>query len=502
VRIPFPEHIPIDRAVVFAILLFIIQSLERTPLYFSAGCVTFLILATLAFNTAGGLTRASGAYVFFYSVLVVVIGLCYKALLGEPADSNLHDPQTTIAVYVVGMAGMLAAVTVSRRFARKTGLVQNILKDENMYRSCVGCIVFGIAGPVLIGLLGSGGTQLNSAFAQLNQLVPLAIVIGVMYEIRRSGGTRSINAPVVFAIAYYFFFFGLLGFSKQGMVVPFLCWLLPVCALRFRLSALQVISCVLGTFILFHYLVPYSQYGRRYLEDSPSTSQRFDIAVPLLSHPEDTRQRYQEIQDEQTVGTYFNGPQGFWDRLQFISVDDSLIGITDQGSIFGLAPIRASFINAIPHVFYPNKPTHNYGNLYAHEISHATGGMMVEDDVTTGISFSPTAEAYHMARWVGVLVAAPLIWFLLFLVFDSLFGDLRATPWGLLVLAQISHIAPEGALNGAIYFLTFGAAIYTFCALFASWVAPVFAVVVLGRNRIRARQEISFRPALAPRIPQ
>jgi hypothetical protein len=502
VRIPFPERIPIDRAVVFATLLFIVQSLERTPLYFSASCVAFLLLATLAFNAAGGLTRASGAYVFFYALLVVIIGLCYKALLGEPADSNLTDPHTTIAVYVGGMAAMLAAVTVSRRFARKSGLLQNILKDENMYRSCVGCIVFGAAGQYLIGLLGNSGAKLISAFSQLNQLVPLAIVIGVMYEIRRSGGTRSVNAPVIFAISYYFFFFGLLGLSKQGMVVPFLCWLLPVCALRFRLSNVQVVACLTGAFILFQYLVPYSQYGRRYITGEPGTNDRFDIAVRLLSHPEDTRQRYKEVQEEETGGTYFNGPQGFWDRLQFISVDDGLINLTDQGGIFGLAPIRASFINAIPHVFYPNKPALNFGNLYAHEISRATGGMMVEEDVTTGISFSPTAEAYHMARWVGVLVAAPLIWFLLFLVFDSLFGDLRATPWGLLVLAQISHIAPEAALNGAIYFLTFGAAIYTFCALFATWVAPVFAVAVLGRNRIRAPQEISLGPVLTPRIPQ
>ena len=43
--------------------------LEGTALYFSAGCVVFILIAAFAFNTAGGLTRASGAYVFLYSVL-------------------------------------------------------------------------------------------------------------------------------------------------------------------------------------------------------------------------------------------------------------------------------------------------------------------------------------------------------------------------------------------------------------------------------------------------
>jgi hypothetical protein len=498
VRIPFPERIPIGRAVVFAVLLFVIQSLEGTPLYFSVGCVAFLLIATLAFNAAGGLTRASGAYVFFYSVLVVVIGICYKAVLGEPADSNLVDPHTTIAVYVGGIAAMFAAVIVSHRFSRKTGLLQNLLKEPTMYRASVGCMVFGIGAPFLIQLLGNSGARLNSAFSQLNQLIPLAIIIGVMYEIRRSGGTRSVNLPVALVIVYYFFIYGLLGFSKQGMLTPFYCWALPVCAMRFRLSALQVASCLLGLFIIFQYLVPYSQYGRRFVVDNPSLSQKLDIAFRLLEHPQDTRNHYKEDESEGVGGAhYFNTAQGFWDRLQFIAVDDSLIDITDQGRVFGLSPISSSFINAIPHVFYPNKPSLNFGNLYAHEI-----GGLSEEDTTTGISFSPTAEAYHIAKWVGVLVIAPLIWFLLFIVLDSLFGDIRATPWGLLALALISHIAPENALTGAIYLITFGTAIFVFCALFATWVAPTIAIAVLGKDRRRAPRVPTFQPTLAPRTPQ
>ncbi|HEV2620001.1 MAG TPA: hypothetical protein VGU23_08715, partial [Acidobacteriaceae bacterium] len=98
-RIPFPERFPIDRAVLFAAALFLIQWLEGTPLYFCAGCMVFILIATLAFNAGGGLTRISGAYVFFYSMLVVVVGLCYKAFLGEPAQSNLVAPRTDIELY-------------------------------------------------------------------------------------------------------------------------------------------------------------------------------------------------------------------------------------------------------------------------------------------------------------------------------------------------------------------------------------------------------------------
>ncbi len=96
VRIPYPERIPIHRAALVAVAFFVIQRIEGTTLYFSTGCLVFLLLATFAFNAAGGLTRTSGAYIFFYSLLVVVVGIGYKAFLGEPAQIQpcVLDPRT------------------------------------------------------------------------------------------------------------------------------------------------------------------------------------------------------------------------------------------------------------------------------------------------------------------------------------------------------------------------------------------------------------------------
>jgi hypothetical protein len=99
-----------------------------------------------------------------------------------------------------------------------------------------------------------------------------------------------------------------------------------------------------------------------------------------------------------------------------------------------------------------------------------------------------------MAKWVGILVIAPLLWCLLFSVYDSVFGDLRATPWGLLVVALFSHTAPEGALIGTIFLLTFGLEIFLFCAFFATWIAPHFAIAVLGQDRRPVARTVSFRP--------
>jgi hypothetical protein len=503
-RIPFPERIPLNRVALFAIALFLVQMLEGTALYFSVGCVAFIMIAALAFNTGGGLTRTAGAFVGSYAMMAVILGVAYKAFLGEPAQSNLLDPVTDIKAYVGSIAGMYAAVIVSRRLARKTGLLQNLLNESSMYRASVGCIAFGIVGAFAIALLGEGGAKLQTAFSQLNELVPLGIIIGVIYEIRRSGGIRSINLAIVLGSCYMVVVGGIAGFSKQGLLTPFYCWLLPVSALRFRLSVWQTLSCILALLYVFHYMVPYAQYGRSKVPESPTLSQRLAVAIPLLEHPEETRRLYYEQegsyeQSTRGLNAYYNTPQGFWERLQMVSVDDKLINLTDQGKEFGLLPIKLAFLNVVPHFIWPDKPTVITGNTYAHEI---TGQPLAEGDTTTGISFSPTGEAYHLEKWEGVLVIAPLLWCLFFVVFDSLFGDLRATPWGLLALALISFIAPEGALTGMIYLLTFGAEGLAFCALFATWFAPLLAVPILGPDRGRTQHQVAFRPSLTPRIPR
>lgn len=483
-RIPFPERVPFNRVVMVAAAFAAIQKFEGTALYFVLGCFAFILLSALAFNAAGGLSRCSGAYVFFYSVLVVLIGIGYKAFLGEPAQTNLIDPVTDIEVYVGGMAAMLAAVIVSRRLTRTEPLLGKILPERRMFRSSIGSMIAGAVLAFGIALLGKSGQQLQSAFAQLNLLIPLGMLLGVIHEIRSSGGTRSANLPIILGGAYSFFL-GMVGFSKQGMLTPPFCWLLAVCSQRYRLSLIQVGGCLFSAFVIFHYLVPFSQYGRNLVTEDSTQSQRAQVAFSLLEHPGETRKIYeQSVQEEAQeatdhTGQYYNTPQGFWDRLQFISGDDPLIDLSHRGRLVGLAPVIESFENTVPHFIWPNKPPPKFGgNYYAHEL-----GGLAPDDFTTGISFSPTAEAFHMAGWAGILIVAPLLWILLFITFDSLFGDIREVPWGLLAAAQIAHIAPEGGLTGMIHMLTFGTETFVFCAIFAAYVAPLFAIPVLGPDR-------------------
>ena len=216
-------------------------------------------------------------------------------------------------------------------------------------------------------------------------------------------------------------------------------------------------------------------------------SDRMAIAILLLLHPEDTLAkvprpaRGRNNRGGRRLYGEYNKPQGFWgSTAAHLHRSSSLIKPSPiKVSAFGLLPIQVTLLNAIPRVLWPNKPDVIFGNIYAREI----GGAITDEDTNTGISFQSHirgTSSGEMDRGPG---HRPPPWFLMFTVHDSLFGDLRTAPWGLLAMAMISHTAPEGGITGVVYLFTFGVEIFAFCAFFATWVAPIFAIPVLGPDR-------------------
>jgi len=173
---------------------------------------------------------------------------------------------------------------------------------------------------------------------------------------------------------------------------------------------------------------------------------------------------------------YYNEPKGLVDRLSMVPNDDMLIAFTEQGHVLGYAPIKANFQNWIPHFLMPNKVQMNDvggGNFYEHEMSNIQA-----DDNTTGISFSPTAEAFHLGGWAGIFLVMPLILTMFFIVFDLLLGDMRRHPWGLLVILLFGHLAPEVGILGPIHETLFGSIAVIGSILFCIYVAPILGAAL------------------------
>ena len=313
-RIPFPVHIPLWYVVGFATLLCIIQLLQGTSSFFSVCCFLFIIISGIAFNLAGGFSRTSGGYVFFYTVLTVIVGVCWKAVLGEPADSNLLVPLLTIQVFLGSSVALLAAVYLSRKLTTKRALLGSLVTDENMQNATIGCMVTGFVLSFLLLVVPKGNGSVLSALAQVNRFLPMAIILGVIHQIRKSGGTSSINLPVVLSATCQFCL-GLVGFSKEGMFTPFVCWIIAAASQQYKVTLYQIVGGVLAVIFMFQFLVPYSQYGRNFRSETGSFSEDVDTAISLLSDLETARREERataETSYEADVRGYYNTPRVSW----------------------------------------------------------------------------------------------------------------------------------------------------------------------------------------------
>ena len=493
-RLPIPERVTTKQTLVLAVTLLCVQLVEGTDLPFALLTFAYVLILAFSYNMAGGINYPSGAWILFTGLETALIGIVYKALLLQPGDANLQEPVITMAVYCAGLAGMGLAGWLSRIIRPKEGWLAGLSVGESMKLSAIGCLAIGVGlGYVTRKSHDESGT-VGSALNQLNHFNQLAILLGTMYQIKKSGGKSSTNW-VVWASGGYLFGLGLLTFSKEGMFTPIITWLICAVILRFDFSRAQVIAGAAAMLFTIYYLVPFSQAGRASRDPDASLSEQISAASVYLTDLEGTRSLYLEGADVVNISDvphFYNGPEGIFDRLQMLAFDDALITITDEGNVFGLTPALGTFMNAIPRFIWPEKPQYKTGNVYGQQI-----GVLSENDETTGISFSPTGDAYHEAKWFGVIVILPLITLIMFVVCDTLSGDVRKAPWGLLFLALFAHAAPEGGVPGPIWLATYGAESVIFAALFSGWLMPYLSRLFTRRKRaigLAVQQRVPLRP--------
>jgi hypothetical protein len=464
-RIPFPERVNLTHALIFATGLSGLQMIQGTNPFFS-GCVFCIILvAAVGFNIAGGVAYPSGAFILFNAIFTIVLPCTAKALLGFPADAFLRSPLRTVEVYLCGMVGMFVAAVFSRRFRTRRALIAGMLPREGLRSAYVGSAVLSVILTFLMSAFpaGQNGT-FGSFLIQANRFPMLTFVLGVIYTVHRTNGRRSMSWPLL-GMILYFSLGALFTFSKEQLLAPLFAWAITAALLQYRLHWINVVAMGVGTFLVVTYMIPYAAYGRGYV--APNTD-RTQAAAYLLTHMDEVRQGYEE-----TIAIYgnvhfYDRNRGLLSRLEVFSVDDALIDLTDREGTFGYEPIIASIENLVPHAIWADKPATGFNNTYAHEI-----GILSEEDNTTGVSFSPSADAYHEGRMLGVMVFEPLMLIVCFLVLDSVIGDVRMNPVGLLTTILVSRAASEGTIAGLVYLINQPLFTNVLAALVCAYVLPV-----------------------------
>lgn len=487
-RVTLPQRIPFQAATIVAVAFMGVQIVEGTDYAFAILHLVFILLWVYAFNAAGGMTRASGAWVFWFGLLTILVGTMAKAFTGLPADSDTWNGMALMSVYTVSMAVITLCILVTRKLTDNVVSVAGRLRSYSIdYRNtAIGCTMLGLFIPFALGFVNSGQGTIFSIVRQINYFTELGIITGTISVIESSGGRRSwgvLNGlPAAFS-----FLLGFATFSKQGMFTWLLCWFMGVAFMRYRLSLKQIAALAATIFVFISILTPVSQVGRDLGSDYRTYSEGFVIACDLVVHIDETRVAYQEAAEGKLAasGSYYGRDIGLLSRLSRIESDDPLISYSLQGHYLGYGPVGYAFLNWFPHLILPDKEkyatTKAGGNYYGHEL-----GILSAADTTTGVSFGSPAEAFHLAGWTGVILLQLMVDTMLFLSVDLLCGDLRRSPWGLFFAMAFAHVAPEGSLLGTIQFVAQGN-FGLFCAMvFSTYAAPVIGSLLTSSAERRS----------------
>jgi len=333
---------------------------------------------------------------------------------------------------------------------------------------------------------GGNGTFLT-AFHNMDNFLPFALIIGVIYTIRASNGQRSLT-PGLFLLFALAFMIGLFAFSKQALYTPPVCWVIAAGIARFKLKPVNVIFIILISVMLIRYGPAYA-FSRE--NETGTYGGDAKLVWYSMTHLEqlriDSTEGSQELIDTNYGLNYFNQPEGIFDRLEMISPDDALIYATDRDGFFGYEPVKEYFENLIPHFLWPDKPVPYFGNMYAHEI-----GVLSSEDTGTGVSFGISGDAYHEGNFFGVIVVEPFCLIAGFLVISWMLGSVYDHPAVIVSILMISHAAPEMAMGGPIFLIQISPVI-VLLAFTCSYILPVFTSVFERKKPIAS----IVSPALA-----
>lgn len=471
--------------------------MQHTNFLFSLLYFAFFMLTVVAFNFAEGFTRLTGAYIFWYSTLIVIAGVTWKAVLGEPADSNLIGPVLDMALYTASM-GMLLVVTILNKKMdfRALGVGGGFSGANLNYTSAgLGCLIVGFGIRFADTLFGQAPGGIVSALIQVNVFPELGMILATVGAIKDSGGRRATSAISIVAFIY-FTYIGIVAFSKQAMLTPQVCWLVGAFYSRLKVRFVHVVAVILMVAFSFGFASPLS--SSRDLSEGLDETGRIQLVAYLITHWSEF-QAHIKLQDEYIESAngapgYYNTYQGsLLERLSMMPPDDELFNYTAEGHYEGIAPVLDYFGNLEPHFINPNKGVRFSGNYYAHEI----GRGLAAGDFTTGISFSPVGEAYHCEGWGGIFWLLPLLWIGLFTSVDFIVGDMNKYPWGLLVVVWFAHAAPETLLGGIIWFTAFGNFGMLLAIVMVTRLAPIVGTLFLGRTGATTTSSMRRVPVMA-----
>jgi len=516
-RLPWPTRVNLKIVMYLALTLMVVQLLMGTSPVFAIGVFYFIIVTSVSFNLAGGMNTFSGSFIAFMALETIIISQVAKLFYGQAADTNLMTPLTTIAVYDAGISCVLFAAFITSKYKRKHPIFNADSDGNRLVGMSIASSIIGIVSLLLVGLYGFEGdlsVKKGDIFGYLNQFggfVPLGVLLGTAFIIRKSNGTRSARwwtiLPMIFLTLD-----GIALETKTGIFQPALMWLLVCAAYGYKLNKKQVIG-VLSVAIFAAYIIfPVVQYMRGFTRTGDLIN-RGKLVFQYLADNSllSIRENYiatEQLKEEGSADGYFyfGTDKGMLDRMSLIEMEDAIIYRTEVSVPRGAGPMVDGFLSMVPRVIWSDKAKWEAGSISMVNVMGREIGILAPTDETTYISFSTFGSTFFMVGWAwsAALILAVLV--PMFLIMDSFYGSVKTNMFALFVVLGNMHGAPEFTLP-AVYAALIHEIVLTWITIwFIRSMSPAITIF-LGKNGLLNQEEApgvvvapAEGPIVAPRL--
>ena len=436
-RIPFPKYISLRTLFATLAVVLLIQLIQGTDPAFAVLMLIAQLGAAAAFNRLGGMNHMAGAFCLFAILPNVTIPELTHIALGQPGDYNLAHPIDTAGVCAVFFLCVLSAAL----FVTVTGSPQPVTDRipfsilELRIVSAVACFIcIGMAYAVLTS---DGPVEDGSFLAALNHfyvlLLATSIMLATYVRLAVTNGRSSMNWYVAFLLILALVP-GILGASKEGMLLPVLCWLVVVAASGHRFSVwgtLAIFGCCL---LIWKFVYPFSQNARSSIREANTLSQKVGMIIDYFRDPSQFPDWSENLEDSDEFGAE-SSKVNILNRVSLLKSIDMLIDADQRLGYTSYARYAPVFLSVVPHALWPDRPS----TITSNELGHKAGFRIGNEDTSTGIEIGSPALFFDVGGWVALAVCTILTFSGFFYLVRRLVGSTEHGIWALVPIGAESH---------------------------------------------------------------
>lgn len=469
--------------------LLIAQLLIGTAPYFAVAVYVSLLVVILTLRVIGFATIA-GVLIGYFAFRYLVLSQVFKTLYGQPGQTNLAAPETTIFVLLVGITAMCAAAVVVSVLQRDRKVISLDFSPSTLTH--VRNICFAIGFIILLSTGGMSSSESGEAqygglvgvIKQFSSLSYFAVMAETWRTLKRTDGKVSVSPSLVFMLAALSFV-GLTVNSKFGVAQPFIAYLLASVAFRRRISRRQIAVSAFGAVLFIGAVYPIIHILRAYNDRADITmelSSMAEFVSESLADPSFIFRQWDQLKatPDDTVyaqGLYYLGSSDdLLGRFLLIANTDTIVSAVNHDGPYGMGLVLAGIDSSIPHFLSPDKLQNSTGDIVTWYYGLRRWGMIGYP--ANGL----LADCYAALGWAGVVII-PFVLLVLLLGQLQLAGQrIAGNLLGAFLLLINLHSFGEANIQQYITTILRGLPQY----LFAIVASTYFVNALLGRHRVRA----------------